>query len=237
MSSEQRNFVFSVTFIVLFSLLLATIPAGLQGPDETPDMVTPLSPSLVTDFTNGEDFTRTDFTGPFPPMYAYDLGGRSWICAVDDSGAPEFSLAAKILIAGILWLGQLDFVEFTVPMGEERGQVLNMTEIETDATDGTIRYDLEYISNGNTAGGFVVYWNTTEYSDPEDAWDNDVLYLLHGVGIESTATTNIGALIVSLLLLQLPDVPLLVNALIAVPIWAGVVYIIWYIIKEMIPFI
>jgi len=30
---------------------------------------------------------------------------------------------------------------------------------------------------------------------------------------------------------------LLVNVLIAVPIWAGVIYILWYIIKEMIPFV
>ena len=77
----------------------------------------------------------------------------------------------------------------------------------------------------------------TEYEDPEDAWDNDVLILLHGLGIEDTATANIGALIISLLLLQLPEVPTLINIFIAVPIWACIVYVIWYIIKEMIPFV
>ncbi len=232
----MRGFVFAAVFIVVFSALLSSIPAGLQGTGETPDIVIPVDPSLVTDFTNGASYTRTNFTGPFPPMCEYDLGSESWICAVDDSGIPAFTLAAKVPF-WILWLGQLDLVEFTTSTGEDRGGILTMTEIETDATDGTIRYDLKFSSNGNTAGGFIVYWNTTEYSDPEDAWDNDVLYLLHGVGIENTATNDIGSLLVSLLLLQLPDVPILVNVLIATPIWACIVFVLWFVIKEMIPFL
>jgi hypothetical protein len=231
MSSEERGFVFSVTFIVIFGLFLATLPAGLQGPGETPDMVIPVNPNLISDFSASVDYQRSDFT---LFKYYYDLGGRSWVCTTDETA---FVLAAKILVGGILWLGGLEVCKFISPAAVDRGETLTLVEIQADATDGTVRYSLEYSDNGNTAGGFVAYWNTTTYATAALAWAANGLYLLHGVGIDTTATANIGALLVGLLLLQLPDVPLLINVLIAVPIWAGVIYILWYIIKEMIPFV
>jgi hypothetical protein len=231
MSSEQRGFVFSVTFIVIFSIFLATIPIGLHGPGLTPSMVTPVDPNLLTGFSDSVYFTRADFV---LYKYSYDLGGRSWICSTDDTA---FTLTAKVLVGGIFWLGGLDICKFISPTGVDRGEILSIAEIQEDASDGSVRYSLKYDANGNGAGGFVAYWNTTQYATAAIAWPANGLYLLHGVGIETTATANIGALLVSLLLLQLPDVPLLVNVLIAVPIWAGIVYIIWFIIKEMIPFV
>ena len=235
MSSEQRGFVFSVTFIMLFSVLIATIPAGLQGPAETPDMVTPLNPSIIAGFSDSVDFNKSDFwvVGAFLE-YIYDLGGRTWIC---DLIVTEFFIAAKVLLAGFLWLGATDSCKFISPDGEDRGQSLSFTEIADDAPNGTVQYNLQYIGAGSSAGGFVLYWNTTTYSNPSDAWDNSDLYLLHGQGIEETASADIGSLLVSLLFLQLPDVPLLINFLLVVPIWASIIFILWYIIKEMIPFV
>jgi hypothetical protein len=61
--------------------------------------------------------------------------------------------------------------------------------------------------------------------------------MLHGVGIDATAAMDIAQLLLGLLFLQLPDVPVLVNVLIAVPIWASVVYLIWFVIKETLPFV
>ena len=231
MSSEQRGFVFSITFILVFAALLAAMPAGLKGQGGTADTLLPVDPSLITDFSDSVDFTRTDFTNYF---YAYDLGGWKWQCG---SAGTSFVVSRKVLIAGILWLGQLKETEFMLYNRTSRGTTLTMSEIEGDADDGTVRYSLEYVDNGNDAGGFVVYWNTTTYSNPTDAWNADKLYLLHGIGLGSSATSNIGALLVSLLLLQLPDVPVLVNVLIATPIWACIVYVLWYVIKEMIPFV
>ena len=109
--------------------------------------------------------------------------------------------------------------------------------MDTDDTDGSHRYDLKFIDSGDSAGKLVIYWNVTAYPDINDAWDNNALHILHGMGIEDTATANIGALIVSLLLLQLPDVPVLINLILVTPIWACIVYVLWFIIKEMIPFV
>jgi len=231
--AEMRGFVFGVTFIVVFSVLISTIPVGLQGSGTAPDMLTPLDINIVTGFSASEDYVRTDFGGA--KTYSYTLGERAWL-AVFTTG-PVFLLAAKVLIAGILWLGHLEICKFISPTGEDRGESLTLEEIEADATEGIVRYSLQYVDSGLTAGGYVIYWNTTAYSDPSDAWYYDELYLLHGIGIEDIAVANIGSLLVSLLLLQLPEVPLLINILLIAPIWASILFIIWYIIKEMIPFL
>jgi len=137
----------------------------------------------------------------------------------------------------IFWLGGYDQVKFTSETGNDRGESVSFTEIAADATDGSVKYSLTYTTTGDSAGGFIVYWNTTLYTDPEDAWDNNVLYLIHGVGIEATSGANILGLLFSLLFLQLPDVPVLVGILLAVGPWASIIYIVWFLIKEMIPFL
>ena len=229
--SEQKTFVFSVTFIIIFSVFLSTIPVGLLGEGTDPDMITAVDPNVVAGFSDTETYQESNFT---TGLYEYELGGRTWICG---GTGVSFGIGAKILFAGFLWLGGLDLVKFVSSEGIDRGQSLLFTEIETDSNEGTISYELLYVDTGNAAGSFIVYWNSTLYSDPKDAWDNDVIYLMHGVGLESTAVIDIGSLLLDLLTLQIPQVPLLVNVLLAVPIWASIVYLIWFIIKEMIPFV
>ncbi len=234
--SEQRGFVFSVVFIIIFGTLLSSIPAGLQGSGEDPDTVIPIDPSILTGFAETEDYYPDNFTwGGALYYYDYDaLGGRDWRCQTDDTSF--LTLGAKVYWI-FLWFGTLDFCKFEAPSGQDRGTQLDFAEIDADAEDGTVSYSLVLTDSGNTAGSLVIYWNTTEYSSVDDAWDNDEAYLLHGVGFENTATTNIGILLVSLLFLQLPEVPTLINIFLAVPIWACIIYVLWFVIKEMIPFV
>ena len=230
-STEYRGFTFALVFIVIFGTLLATCPTGLQGPGESGNMVVPVNPSLISDFSDSVHYVRANFTYY---RYYYDLGGRSWWCQTDDAG---FIVLAKVLLAGFLWFGGYDMTTFVLANGSDRGTYLSISEIQADAINGEVRYNLKYVADGNTAGGFVAYWNTTAYPLAANAWTANKLYLLHGVGISTSATANIGALLIHLLFVQLPDVPLLVNILIAVPIWASLIYLLWYIIKEMIPFV
>jgi len=243
MASEQYGFVVAVSFIILFSVLLATVPADFQGPEETPDMITPLDPSIITGFSDSVDYEKANFTiNGLLYYYAYPavFAGREWVMFHAGS---EFFLGAKIIYGGILWLGQYEFVKFTSSAGANRGDHLSFAEMNADATDGVIRYELQYVDAGTSAGGFVVYWNSSVYADSEDAWTlgnsalHETLYLLHGVGIQETANTNIGSLLISLLFLQIPEVPLLVNILLVTPLWASIIFVLWYVIKEMIPFV
>jgi len=235
---EMRGFVFSVVFIVVFSTLLSSIPVGLQGTGASPDTVIPINPSLVTGFSETENYTRAAFSPVGGGLYQYEypdtLGSREWLCVTDDT---EIGISAKILTWGFLWLGQLNPCNFISPDGTNRGVYPTFAMIGSDAEDGAVRYELEFTETGDNAGSFIVYWNTTLYPDIQDAWDNDVVYLLHGVGIDATATNNIAEILVGLLFLSLPNVPVLINLFLAVPIWACVIFVLWFVLKEMIPFL
>lgn len=229
---EMRGFVFSLVFIIVFSTLLSSIPVGLHGIGSSPDTVVPVDPSLLTGFSETENYTKAAYS---PSPYEYSLGGRDWLATAN--GVVELGLFAKILLLGFIWLGALDQCKFISSEGVDRGTLLALTEIDADDTNGTHRYDLRYTSNGDSAGKLVIYWNTTLYPAIADAWNNNALHILHGMGIEDTATDNIGALIVSLLFFQLPNVPVLINMFLAVPLWACIVYLLWYLITSMIPFV
>jgi len=229
-TSEMRGFVFSLIFIIVFAGLLSSIPTGLQGAGETIEAIIPVDPNLLSGFSAAENYTRED-------IYEYKLpvaDGRDWIFVSD---ADSMSLAAKVFTLGILWLGHLAGCRFVADGGTNRGPDLSLADVQTDSEDGAVKYSLIFTTSGESAGSFIVYWNTSEYANVVAAWAVDEVELLHGLGFDETATNNIGALIISLLLLQLPDVPVLINLLLATPIWACIVYVLWYVIKEMIPFV
>ena len=205
---ELRAFVFCLVFITMFALLLNTIPIDFQGIGETGETVIPINPSLVTGFSDSESYSKANFTGTY---YEYDnFNSRDWVATTDGNSV---SLSAKKKVLG-LWLGGLDICSFISEGGTNRGIALAWTEITSDADEGAVRYTLEF-ANGNAAGYFVCYWNTTEYANATLAWAGEELYFIHGVGIDTTAGRDIGALLISLLLLQIPDVPVLVGALLA----------------------
>ncbi len=234
----MRGFVFAIVFIMVFSTLLVSIPAGLQGNENTPSELVGIDPSLFAGFANSENWTRSacSLAGGIW-RYDYSLGDKDWTFLMLDGVDNPLTISAKDYWLGWFWFGAVLSTTFVSLDGEERGADLTMSEIEEDAPDGTVRYDMTFEASGEDAGSFVVYWNTTLYTDPLDAWDNDVLHMIHGTGLANTATNNIGALLVSLLFLQIPNVPVLVNMFLAVPIWACIIYVLWFVVKEMIPFV
>jgi hypothetical protein len=221
MASEQRTFVFAVTFIIIFATLISTIPVGLQGQGGTGDSITPVNPNLLTDFSDINEYDKTDFSGS-PLNYVYDLplvSGTTFGCIFS---ANIFILGAHTLFVG-LWLGGYSWINFISENGTNHGGSVSFTDIDNDVEEGAVRYTLQYEDTGRSAGGFVFYYNTTTYTDASDAWDSSELFLLHGVGM--SADTNIASLLISLLLLQLPDVPLLVNVIIITPMWGAIIFV------------
>jgi hypothetical protein len=195
-------------------------------------MLTPVDPNTLAGFSDTEEFMQDNFTEY--GTYEYVFNSKTWYSTNQGSG---FTLGTKVFIFGFLWFGAIDSVKFISSEGVDRGETLLFIEIDEDAEEGTASYEMIFVDSGNAAGTFILYWNSTAYTKSSSAWVTDTLYCLHGVGLESTAVIDIGSLLLDLLTLQLPDVPLLVNIIIVVPVWAGIVYILWYIIKEMIPFL
>lgn len=236
MASEQYGFVFAVLFLTLFAGFTAMIPVDLQGTGSTPDILIPVDPALTSDFTDAEPFTKSDFGGVIGLYYLYyDLGsvGNDFECDFY-SATDSFSVGALVRIL-TLWFGGLEYCNFVSKNGTNYGTTVSFTDIDNDAEEGATRYELILSESGNSAGAFIFYYNTTTYTDSSDAWDNDELHLVHGVGF--SPNTDIVSLLVGILFLQLPDVPVGINLLLASAPWASVVYIIWFIIKESLPFI
>lgn len=237
-SSEQYGFVFAVTFILIFSVLLSSVPADFQGQGKTGEpVITPIDPSMLTDFAESEPFDTTDFVPwiDIVEIYEYTLpvvGGREWIAGTNGT---VFDLNAKRYFLGIVFLGQLDPMRFITLDGTDSSYTITLDEIDVEAVDGTARFDLISGITGDTGGQYIVYWNTTTYTDSEDAWDNNELYFLHGVGF--SAEIDVVNLLLRLLFLQLPEVPFLINLLLIVPLWASIIYILWFLIINMIPFL
>lgn len=229
--AEQRTFIFSVVFIILFSSVLVTMPADLQGSGATTEAVTPINPNFVSDFTAYEQYNKSFFSVIPILHYVYELSPTTFECAF---ATDNFYLAAHVLFFG-LWLGARDFSNFIAEDGTDRGTTLSFTEIDTDAEEGVVRYNLFLSDAGTSAGGLVLWWNTTTYATSSLAWTAGALQFLHGIGF--TPNSDIVSLLLGLLLLQLPDCPVLINVLLATPIWASVVYLIWFVIKESLPFV
>lgn len=227
--AELRGFVFAVMFLLVYSALLSGIPAGFTPTTHEDPALPGLDPTLLTGFSNFESYNRSMFLGGWI-YYDYSLDNGYWrVNHIDD----DFWIGQKILIFG-LWFGALDYYTFLGPNSESRGSSLSFTEIDNDAVNGTVRYTG---SNDGGAGIVILSWNSTLYSGSSNAWDNDELNILHGIGISSSAPTNVLSLLLGLMFLQLPDIPLLIQVMIVSPVYASVIYLAWFIIKEVIPFV
>ena len=87
---------------------------------------------------------------------------------------------------------------------------------------------------------FVVYFgfNTTKYSKPTEALENSDLRCLFCINFDKINTTfNAWNLIGAILFFQMPDVHPAINALIAIPLWILIAYLIYVLILKAIPFV
>lgn len=235
--AELRGFIFAVTFVILFSGLVVSVPSDLYGAGDVADIPTPVDPVIVGGFNETETWNKTDMSAVVVGLsYEYNLNSKDWICTKYTIGDSGFELGSKALWFG-LWFGALDYVYFVDANGTDEGQTVTLDDIEEDAEEGTARYDMYYYVNGNHAGSMLFSWNTTLYSDPSNAWGNSTLYVLHGTGFGNNAPMDITTLVLSFLSLQLPDCPVLINLILVTPVWACLAYIIWWIIISMIPFL
>lgn len=245
MATEHRGFAFAVIFIIIFGSLMATVPIGLRGTiDSSPSSITPIDPAMFLNFTEAENYGPANYTTYYQGayFYEYNLGINEWRTVTDDGASYGWiTLGAKIIHWGVLWLGQIDWCEITNSDGIMRANgvddPLSFDEISADSDEGTETYSLRFSQAGVSAGSLITYYNETEYPNIHDAWDNDEVYIIHGLGLDDSATTDLASLLISLLTFNVPDAPPLVSVILATPIWACVVFLAWFIIKESAPFV
>lgn len=117
--------------------------------------------------------------------------------------------------------------------GVSRGTVLSVSDMEDDS-EGASEVSYRAVCDHTTYHTSFAY-DEEVYSDFETAWHNGDLYIFVGVNFDDQNTAyNAWHLISMLLFFQLPNVHPVVNAILAIPIWIGIIYLTFILILRAI---
>jgi len=130
------------------------------------------------------------------------------------------------------WINAQGLVRSEDVLGSRR---IFLQEIEEDTTGGIAKYQVR-------CDHFTLFtqlaYNTTTYSSIEEAWDMGEYYAFFGINFDDVGTSyNAFALIGMLLFFQLPETHWIINAFIAIPLWATIAYLMYVLVIKVIPFI
>ena len=226
--AELKTFSIVVSFLLIYSALLGTMPAGfMTATYETPELAD-IDPQLIVGFENYVTYNSTNFTAG---GLDYGFGGHLW-SAVDTTGI--ISLYYRTIL--FLIIPVYTAVTFTFEGGFDRGESdLTWVQIQTDSEEGITRYTAKC---PQVSSGLVFMWNTSDYLYAWDAWGNDSLLIVHGVGADiANAPLDVLSLLFAMLTYSVADIPPLLQVLLNSPIYASVLFLIWFFIKEVIPFL
>lgn len=85
---------------------------------------------------------------------------------------------------------------------------------------------------------FSVGFNSTTYSNYTHAWSNKDLYIFVAVDFDNVHTSyNAWQIVGMLLFFQLPDINPIIKAMVAIPMWISIAYLIYVLIIKVIPLI
>lgn len=224
--AELRTFTVVVSFLLIYSAFLGSAPVGLFSSTYDNPVVSGLNAQYLTGFDAYVQYDYSNYTGD---AFSYSLGEYDWQ-TVSASGT-NFRVGVKVYI-WIIWVGT-DWSDFSLD-SESRGDTLTLVEINSDADNGTVRYTA--ICTAATTG-VVFSWNTNDYTYAWDAWGNDSLYVTHGIGVSEFAPQNALSIVLGMLTFSIPDIPPLLQLLFNSPIYAGSIYLLWFFVKEVIPFL
>ena len=233
----MKAFTFLITTVLLYGFFLTTMPTAFLGAGTDVDTLEPMTsidPTLVTGFGDYENWTPAAYTEQGGTAYTYTIDPNDF---VSFEGGTALTVTRKVYYFGAIWLGQYDAMVFIAQDGGDRGTSLSFAEIEADDTNGTVRYDLQSYTSGKSYGVFALQWNITAYATLGLAWTAQEVDLVHGVGYENTAPANALNLVLGLITFTLPDVPKMIQVILASPIYAPGIYLIWFLIKESMPFV
>lgn len=81
-------------------------------------------------------------------------------------------------------------------------------------------------------------WNTTEYSKPSDALNDNAMDVLYAMSMDQVNTSmNLWSLIGMLVFFNIPDIHPALNIIIKIPFWVTTAYLVYVLAIKIIPFI
>jgi len=227
-------FLFCVTLLGTFALCVNTMPKDFFSPEEREEIeyltqwkAGELFFSNITDYDN-QTITRT-LLGDNPDFYIADFDCH--IGCVWRNANPEWIILNH-------WWYQWWIFKDTHYLKPDLTRTYILDHVQED-NENISSFSL---SCDCYTYALMVTYNESKFSSLSDAFDGiggggvGELYLYIGLGYEERpATISAWTLIAQLMLFQMPDVHPLINAFIAIPLWACVAIVAFILITRAIP--
>ena len=239
-SSEIKAFITVITFLGIFALLVSMIPGQFAVQSKTYRQVSVPEYFEAVDI---QSFAETkNLTIPAYDEYGLDCSVGGWELKIypyysDLGNIHELQLKHVDRWLGWLWIGEhhltwrrkKDGIDLGIKL--ERDELLNAYDPDRNLA--------EFIASCEHVTVYVAFaYNTTKYEDIVDAWANSELWMLIAIGFDQVNTsTNAWNVVAKLLFFQAPEVHPVINALIAIPIWAAIAITMYILILKAIPFV
>lgn len=235
--NEQKTLIFVVSFLSIFFLLVNTMPAYfVQSSSSYP------SSSIPEYFDTTEIMSYADYKQYNLTHSGYswqgDLGGHLIFLSGDPNDPVHGEYTIVIMHASwkfLVFTGGWHTMEWINTNGISRGIGLTISELMEDYNENaTLKYTVKCSHFKMFA---YIGFNTTLYSNPQEALENDNLTVILAISIDEVSTkVNAFELIASLLSFRMPEVHPFINAIIAIPIWIAIIWLVITIITKFIPF-
>lgn len=248
-TNEQKTLIFVVTFLSSFFLLLSFMPSQFysQTNEEGVSYNVPEYFEAVDmqNYRYCHNFTIQCSTGW---EYEFNLGGKNinffvYSLDYDKFGFRTFDIFIDIFGIRLThnWKG-MDWYKKGIkvseqPLGEWSYPTIDIEDVDANydnvskVSEFTVKHDRLTIK-------VFLAFNTTKYSKPSEAYHNNELSILVCMGFDQAETTiNAWTLISQLLTFKIPNVHPLINALIAIPIWVAIAWLVTIFILKFIPFV
>ena len=227
--SEYRGLLTVVSFLGMFALLISLIPSGFNAAQDV----------RLVNAEQYEGFEAIDLQNFAETWNGSIDAGEMWgILHLQhiDIGGYQFDLVSlnanppndviQMYHYDYWWIFVVGSHKMTWydKRGFDLGTTVNKAELDSNYEVGK---PLEF--KAQCPHFFVkvfMNFNTTIYDLPSEAWDDNDLHVLIGINFDQTQTVfNAWDIIGMILFFSLPDINPIINAMIAIPLWACIAYV------------
>ena len=252
-SAENITLVTVVTFLSIFFILVASMPSGLTATPQQGKTVSVPSYFEAVDIQNFAQKYAVNLTDPLSESYDFVFGG--WNMKIWDD-AQEKAIWVYTYAAWSVFRWDFDYFHWYDFQGIERSVTGWQTAALTQVTyitynaldDAYIRWVSQNnvtrdackwtLKNDHTEMVAYVGFNSSRYSKPSEALFGGELSILFCMNFDKVNTTfNAWNLVGAILFFQTPNVHPVINAIIAIPIWIMIAWLIYILILKAIPFV
>lgn len=240
---EGKTLILVILTIGFFFLIVSTYPSQLLTSAvgnydiQRPEYFQGLD---IGGYAYTHNFTINDATFnrySYPSRaYFFDLGGHNWYM--------NYHIARTMLSFGIrhYFMGWLmtssEPCNFRAEDGTERGSQITVLEMNEDYTgnEGVLKYRV-YIPRDPIIGCDVnLVFNISAYSSPGEAFANDGLGVVVGLGLEDAkTTTDAWQLIGAIMWFRAPNIHPIINLFIGFALWFLFIYAFVRLVLRFIP--